>query len=149
MTDHHRREEDEHQHCEQRRKRPSAPAVAVTCADHVDDGQRPRGARDDGHLLAGHAENQKARDDLRRGEDHPAEAELPGKAGPRNEGGDGSVGRNERHGEHEALEAAVAEEVFACKAVAATRALGPERKPHEHDEKERDRKENQEGVRHD
>ena len=111
LSRHHGDEGDEERECE----KSSEPRIGKTRADEVNHGDGADAVADDRELLSDHAENEKARDDLGRGEDDPAESELPSDAGPRDKRAHGPVSRNERHREHDALEAAARQEVFARK----------------------------------
>ena len=73
------------------------------------------GAREHREFLPDDAEKQEPGDDLRRGKRDPAETEIPGNARTRDERTHGAVGRDKRHRENDAPEAAVRDEVIALK----------------------------------
>ena len=85
---------------------------AETCADDVDDGHGVKPAREERDTLAEDAEHEEDRRDLHDRHVDPAEADLPCHARTADERADGAVRRDRRHGEHEAADRTVADEVL-------------------------------------
>ena len=112
--------------------------------DDVDDGHGVEAAREERDALAEDAEHEEDRRDLHDRHVDPAEADLPRHAGAADKGADGAVGRDRRHGEHEAADRAVADEILRDEARAAFLAAHAhgeahgEHEPHEGEQRHED-----------
>ena len=115
---------------------------AETCADDVDDSHGVKPAREERDALAEDAEHEEDRRDLHDRHVDPAETDLPRHARTADERADGAVRRDRRHGEHEAADRAVADEVLRDEARAllfpahAHGEADGEHKPHEGEERQ-------------
>ena len=134
---HHGDEGDE----EREREKAREPRIGKARADEVDHGDGADAVADDRELLSDHAEDQKARDDLGRREDDPAEAELPGDARSRHKRAHRPVGGDHAHGEDEALEIAVGEIEVLERLFRRLSVLKPDRREKQQEKKENDREE--------
>ncbi|MNF72870.1 hypothetical protein D3C84_548580 [compost metagenome] len=109
------------------------PLAAVAGPQHVVDGHRIDPAGDDGELLAKHPQGEPDGGQLDHRQQHPAQAYLVGGARPADEGGGRGVSGHQRHGQHQAAHAAVADEVLLHEVPVAAMAAGPEADPqHQH-----------------